>query len=140
MKKKYSLKTAIREARRIRSNMLRMKQWRGTELTGACGLASILLSIAVDDVNILRAKEGHVWTQVGRTIIDITATQFNGEYSGTTGRKMPEVRGVLVTQDPLDYHTPVRTSGLRTFLDIINDSWYDRSDHARWEQISEYWL
>lgn len=142
---RYSLKRTIEEAKRIRRNLLRARydgryRWRELNLAGACGLASILLSITVNDVSILRGRDGHVWTQVGKSIIDITASQFNDVYNESTNSHEACVNGVLVTREPRSYHQPVQYSGLDAYLEIINGSWYDESDHHNWRWISEYWL
>lgn len=139
MSRKYSLKTAIREARRIRRNLLRIRKWHEMDLAGSCGLASVLLSIALKDFGILRYADlslggGHVWTQVGDTIIDITASQFNSE------KRDINVRGVLITKTPYSFHETPKHIGLDVYLLIINKPWYTTKDYSRWREVSEYWL
>jgi hypothetical protein len=137
MKRRYSLEFAIKEARKIRRNLLRNSKWRYLDLGGACGLASILLSIALNDVRILRYGDlslggGHAWTVVKGTIIDITASQFN--------RKEDFVRGVLVTNTPKSYHLSQSKTGRAVHNLIVNGKWYKEKDHRNWEKISEHWL
>lgn len=123
---------AIRAARRIRRNLIKSGQW-STDLGGACGLASILLSIAVNDVGILRRRRDHVWTEVNKVIIDITATQFSTEED--------LVRGVLISKHRTrSYHKNIIERGLTVYLSIVNHNWYTKRDHPRWGWISEYWL
>lgn len=123
---------AVLAARKIRRNLLRARHF-GTDLEGACGLASILLSIAVNDVGILRLKYNHVWAEVNNVIIDITATQFSTEIN--------IVRGVLVSRLRVNsYHKDIVKRGLPVYLEVVNDNWYNNKDHSRWGWISEYWL
>lgn len=131
------IKIAVKEAKRIRRNLLRRTptwtQGSTSALSGACGLASILLSIAVRNVKILRGGSNHIWTEVDGTIIDITATQFNFEEEEI-------VRGVLVTKIPRSYHEEVLYKGIDAYLEVVNHNWYDKRDHSKWDWISEYWL
>jgi hypothetical protein len=137
MKRRYSLEFAIKEARKVRRNLLRNSKWRYMDLGGACGLASILLSIAVNDVSILRYADlpsggGHVWTVVKDTIVDVTASQFNQEDDF--------VRGVLVTDIPKSYHPLPSKTGVSVHRLVVNKKWYREKDHHNWEKISEHWL
>ena len=140
-RRRYYLEDAIAEARRIRRNLLRMRSWKIMDLAGACGLASVMLSIAVNDVSILRygeAKlygEGHVWAVVGRTIIDITASQFN-----QPDEEEDNIRGVLIDETPRRFHPSALKSGIDVYLMIVNGRWYTEKDHPDWGWISEYWL
>lgn len=126
---------AVSEARRIRKGLMKTG-WKANQMAGACGLASILLSIALKDVTILRGTTGHIWAEVQGTIVDITATQFN---SFRTYKHDPPVRGVLVTRTPRGYHQST-TTGMKTYLSVINNKWYSEEDHPCWKWISEYWL
>lgn len=132
------IKLAIKEARRIRRNLMRSRgrYWKTGELAGSCGLASILLSIAIRDVKILRGSVDHVWAEIDKTIIDITATQFNHIYTN----KSKLIKGVLVTKKPRGYHTNILNEGINTYLYVVNGNWYDKRDHPRWGWISEYWM
>lgn len=146
----YSLMQAIAEAKKIRRNLLRSDAWKNTDLTGACGLASILLSIAVKDVSIIRQsvlpsrwEDEHIWTEVEGTIIDITASQFNKIKSGTTksdADNITQIHGVLVTRTPRWFHPIPNKIGMESYLRVVNEGWYNENDHARWKWISEYWL
>lgn len=132
MPRELSLGRAIEEAKKIRRNLLRSSKpaW-PKDLMGACGLASVLLSIALDDVRTLRFRPGHCWNKVGRTIIDITATQFNRQ----TWEE--PVKGVLVTNRARSYHEGRTLKGLSAYIAIIG--WYDATDHYAWNNISTYW-
>ena len=126
------LERAVREARRIRKNLVRLRG--ETDLGGDCGLASLLLADAIADVSILRHTQDsigrfctpHVWTAVDGVIIDITATQFNDnlERAGE-----PPVFGVLVTKAPRVYHRPVAGRGRQTLAYLSEVDWYE--DHRR---------
>lgn len=122
--------------------MIRMKGWKiDKDLAGACGLASILLSIAIGDVEILRSRCDHAWAEVDGVIIDITATQFNKRRNKRHPKcKNGTVSGVLITKVPKTYHLDVISHGLLTYLSIVNGNWYNEKDHPRWRWISEYWL
>lgn len=122
-----NLDTAVHEARVIRYRLLRSKGWK-SGLAGACGLSSILLSMAVHNVDILRGGQNHVWAEIEGTIIDITATQFDDD-----------IGGVLVTRTPRYYHKE-NSRGRSTYMMVINNNWYNNKDHPDWERISEYWL
>lgn len=125
---------AIREARRIRRNLVRMR--RETNLAGDCGLASILLAEALCDVGTLRHTEEatwrfcapHVWNQIGRVIIDVTATQFN-DSSESNDAGEPAVFGVLVTRIPRVYHRPIAGRGRQTLSYLFDVNWYEDQDH-----------
>lgn len=135
---RYSLETAITEARRIRRNLVRSSGGihNRYSLNGDCGLASILLAVALDDVKTLRKRDGHAFNMVKGTIIDITATQFN--YYGTS--QGSKIHGVLVTKEPREYHVNVVSTGLKAYLEIVSEGWYDESDHPRWNYLSRYFL
>lgn len=136
----YKVERAIRKARRIRSELLRIETWKeDQDLAGACGLASILLSIALKDVEILRRNTRHVWTEVNGTIIDITASQFN-DFTQRDVALNGVVSGVLVTKVTKTYHLDIIDQGLRTYLSVVNNNWYNEGDHPNWKWISEYWL
>jgi hypothetical protein len=132
MSGKNSLDFAIAEAKKIRRNLLRstLPSW-PTDLLEACGLASVLLSIALDDVRTLRFRPGHCWNRIGRTIIDITATQFNRD------KQYKAVRGVLVTNRPRSYHEGRVLKGMNAYIAIIG--WYDEADYYNWDKVSTYW-
>lgn len=130
------LQHAIREARRIRRNLVRLR--RETDLGGDCGLASILLADALGDVGTLRHTEDmfgrfcspHVWNVVCGVIIDITATQFN-DSSESDDAGEPAVFGVLVTRQPRVYHRPVAGHGPQTLAYLFDANWYEDQDHRR---------
>lgn len=79
-------------ARDIRANLLRYDD-APRDLAGQCGLASMLVAVALKDPHALRTgfymkyetlfgKRGrfphrHAWCRVGSTIVDATATQFD---------------------------------------------------------------
>lgn len=134
MQREASLNKAVEEAKKIRRSLLRSNfmVW-PRDLCGACGIASILLSISLDDVRTLRFKPGHAWNQIGRTIIDITATQFNHNREGE------RVRGVLVTNTPRTYHEGgLLLKGRDAYIALIG--WYDSRDHYQWNKIETYWI
>lgn len=144
MSKKHDLDNAIKQAKRIRRNLLRLCHPHSDEklykfphgLAGACGLASILLAIDLNDVSILRGKAGHAWVVVSGHIIDITATQFN--HVGTYNCK--PIKGVLVTKTPRAFYKPVEHSGMDTYLAVVNQNWYTNDDYGKWQQVADYWL
>ena len=130
------LESAVREARRIRQNLVRLRG--ETDLGGDCGLASLLLADAIADVSILRHTEDaygrfctpHVWTAVDGVIIDITATQFN-DSSECDDAGEPPVFGVLVTKTPRLYHRPIAGRGRQTLAYLTEVDWYEDQDHRR---------
>jgi hypothetical protein len=130
------LQQAVREARRIRRNLVRLR--RETDLGGDCGLASILLADAIGDVRTLRHTADttgrfctpHVWNEVGGVIIDVTATQFN-DSSESDDAGEPAVFGVLVTRQPRVYHRPVAGRGGATLAYLSDANWYEDQDHRR---------
>jgi hypothetical protein len=131
--RKYSVSDAVKIARTIRRNLLRSKRWKRTDLGGACGLASIILSIELKDVTIIEYGDSlslseHVWTRIDNTIIDITASQFD------------DIKGVLVTDTPREYHPSPIKIGMQAYLEVVNHGWYSEEDHSRWKYISEYFL
>lgn len=131
-----TLSRAIREARRIRKNLVRLRY--ETDLGGDCGLASILLADALADVGTLRHTEDmfgrhctpHVWNVVDGVIIDITATQFNDSMESDDACE-PAVFGVLITKNPRVYHRPVSGRGRRTLAYLSEANWYEDQDHRR---------
>lgn len=140
---RYTLEEAVEEAKRVRRNLLRLyhayeekKPKFPYGLAGACGLASILLAIKLDDHSILRGRPGHMWTLVKGHIIDITATQFNslGTY------ECEPIRGVLVTKTPKSFHRPMTLRGLEAYKSVVNENWYSKDDYSRWRQIADHWL
>jgi hypothetical protein len=128
---------AIAVARRIRRNLLR--RGNNSMLRGMCGVASLELAIALDDVSTLRGTSflaWHFWNQVGKTIIDITATQF--EWT---------LRGVLVTpvSEPRRFHINATMSGTSA-LDQIH-TWYEHNHMSKgdseWKRLrsrAKQWL
>jgi hypothetical protein len=130
------LERAVREARRIRKNLVRLRG--ETDLGGDCGLASLLLADAIADVGILRHTDDtygrfctpHVWTEVDGMIIDITATQFN-DSSECDDAGEPPVFGVLVTPTPRLYHRPIAGRGRQTLAYLTDVDWYEDQDHRR---------
>ena len=130
------LERAVREARRIRKNLVRLRG--ETDLGGDCGLASLLLADALADVGTLRHTEDaygrfcapHVWNEVDGVIIDITATQFN-DSSESDDAGEPPVFGVLVTREPRLYHRPVAGRGRQTLAYLSDVDWYEDQDHRR---------
>jgi hypothetical protein len=129
------LARAVREARRIRRNLVRLR--RDIDLGGDCGLASILLADALADASILRHTTDmfgccstHVWTVIDGVIIDITATQFNDSFESDAAGE-PPVFGVLVTKKPRAYHMPISGRGRRTLAYLDDANWYEDQDHVR---------
>lgn len=130
------LERAIREARRVRRNLVRLRG--ETDLGGDCGLASILLADAIGDVNTLRHTADtrgrhctpHVWNVVDGVILDVTATQFNDCMESDDAGE-PAVFGVLVTRTPRVYHRPVAGRGRETFTYLFDVDWYEDQDHRR---------
>ena len=136
MKRTARLERAVREARRIRKNLVRLRG--ETDLGGDCGLASLLLADALGDVGTLRHTEDmfgrfcvpHVWNVVDGVIIDITATQFNDNLESDDAGE-PPVFGVLVTRSPRVYHRPIAGRGRQTFAYLTEVDWYQDQDHRR---------
>jgi hypothetical protein len=130
------LQIAIREARRIRRNLVRLRG--ETELGGDCGLASILLADAIGDVDTLRHTADtrgrfcapHVWNEIGGVIVDVTATQFN-DSSEREDAGEAIVVGVLVTREPRVYHRPIAGRGRQTLAYLFDVDWYEDQDHRR---------
>lgn len=130
------LQLAVREARRIRKNLVRLR--RETDLGGDCGLASILLADALGDVGTLRHTADttgrlctpHVWNEIGGVIIDVTATQFN-DSSESDDAGEPAVFGVLVTREPRIYHRPIAGRGRETLAYLFDANWYEDQGHRR---------
>lgn len=114
-------------------------------LTGACGLASVMLCVAVGDLALtsLVASNAHVWNEFPRerytrgVIVDITAAQF---------RSAPF--GVCVARRPREYHR-LGYYGIADFyrgrqvLEMINRrGWYvdvsygcTSGEIARWRKL-----
>ena len=81
-------------ARRVRSELL-LRSSTERDLAGACGLASMRIAEALEDVAVFRVgffmrhcvlfgrrgryPHAHAWCRVGGAIVDVTATQF-GRY------------------------------------------------------------
>ena len=129
------LERAVREARRIRKNLVRLRG--AIDLGGDCGLASLLLADALADVGTLRHTEDaygmctpHVWNVVDGVIIDITATQFNDSFESNDAGE-PPVFGVLITRTPRIYHRPVAGRGRQTLAYLSDVDWYEDQDHRR---------
>lgn len=130
------LERAVREARRIRKNLVRLRG--EIDLGGDCGLASILLADALGDVRTLRHTEDaygrfctpHVWNVIDSVIIDVTATQFNDSFESDDAGE-PPVFGVLVTKAPRIYHRPVAGRGRQTLVYLFEVDWYEDQDHRR---------
>lgn len=130
------LERAVREARRIRKNLVRLRG--DTDLGGDCGLASLLLADALGDVATLRHTEDaygrfctpHVWNVVDGVIIDITATQFNDNAESNDAGE-PPVFGVLVTRQQRVYHRPVAGRGRQTLKYLTDVGWYKNQGHRR---------
>lgn len=130
------LEHAIGKARRIRKNLMRADGgW--TNLSGRCGLASLLLADALGGPRSLRivyrSDVTHVWNVVDGVILDITATQFN-EPEGAGGQE-PRVHGVLVTKNPRDYHKPVAAWG-RLVVQTVVEEMLDPRD-VLWQRITQ---
>jgi hypothetical protein len=136
------LDRAVREARRIRRNLVRKRG--ETDLGGDCGLASILLADALAGVGTLRHTEDirgrfdtpHVWNEVDGVIIDITATQFNDSMRSDDAGE-PAVFGVLVTRKPRVYHRPIAGRGRQTLAYLFDVDWYEDQDHRRLRSAME---
>lgn len=128
------LDRAVREARRIRRNLVRLR--RDTDLGGDCGLASILLADALGSPASLRGTKDrcedpcmpHVWNVVDGTIIDVTATQFNDSDTCDQAGEPPTF-GVLVTRKPRLYHKPVQFRGRAVVDYLMKEDWYSEQDH-----------
>lgn len=100
-------------------------------LDGACGLASVLLCLALGDTTLtyLKGTSAHAWNvfpfQGKELIVDITATQFREGYPF-----MPLESGVFLGRRPLPFHRLNYTNdesfykGLAMFYYIENDDWY----------------
>lgn len=130
MRGRSSLELALREARRVRRNLVRQR--RDLELAGACGLASVLLAGAIGDVDTLRhtVDTPHVWNKVEGVIVDVTATQFNYcKERVDVGESF--VRGVLVTRVPRIYHQPVAGRGRQTLAYLSDVDWYEGQEYRR---------
>ncbi len=133
---KTKLARAIREARRVRRNLVRLRG--ETDLGGDCGLASILLADAISDVGSLRHTADtrgrhctpHVWNEVAGVIVDVTATQFNDCVESDDAGE-PAVFGVLVTRTPRVYHRPIAGRGRQTLAYLFDVDWYEDQDHRR---------
>jgi hypothetical protein len=136
------LDRAIREARRIRRNLVRKRG--ETDLGGDCGLASILLADALADVGTLRHTEDirgrfdtpHVWNEIAGVIVDVTATQFNDSMRSDDAGE-PAVFGVLVTRKPRVYHRPIAGRGRQTLAYLFDVNWYEDQDHRRLRAVLE---
>lgn len=132
----YNLKRALREARRIRRNLVRLRN--DTDLGGDCGLASILLADALGSPTSLRGTKDmcadpcmpHVWNVIDGVILDITATQFN-DYIACDHAGEPPVFGVLVTKKPRLYHRPVQFRGRQVIDYLLKEDWYEDQAHRR---------
>ena len=128
------LARAVREARRIRKNLMRARK--ETDLGGDCGYASVLLADALCDVDSLRHTVDiigryctpHVWNEIDGVVVDVTATQFN-DNSEREDAGDPTVRGVLVTPVPRIYHGPIAGRGRKTLTYLIEMDWYNDRDH-----------
>lgn len=124
------LEFAIVEAKRIRRNLQR----RYVDLAGMCGVASVYLADALDDLSTLRLRCGtlfwHAYNVVDGVVIDITATQFNDAFWWPDAIRR-DLRGVLVTRERQWFHTPIAGRGQRVvaFLDA------DYSDDRRFQRI-----
>jgi hypothetical protein len=119
-----ALDKAIREARRIRRNLVRVRGDR--DLEGDCGLASVLLASAIGKPQSLRALtnswNSHVWNVVDGTIVDITATQFTADVNFIA-------RGVLVTRTPRGFHRGNVARG-NAVLRHVMQGWYAGDQYA----------
>jgi hypothetical protein len=98
-------------------------------LAGTCGLASVLLCLAIGDTELrfLRGTYGHAWNVFPNgkteTIVDLTATQFTEDLITT--------EGIYLGTHPKPYHrvgcwgdTKFK-QGHEMIQYIINDEWYD---------------
>jgi hypothetical protein len=138
------LEVAVREARRIRSSLVRLR--RRVDLGGDCALASVLLAVAILDVGTLRHTEDtsgrrctpHVWNEVDGVIVDVTATQFNNCTESVAAGE-PAVFGLLVARVPRVYHRPVAGRGQQTlaYLRARAVGWYEGQDHRRFRAAIE---
>jgi hypothetical protein len=129
------LERAVREARRIRKNLVRLRG--ETDLGGDCGLASLLLADAIADVGTLRHTKDsspHVWNVIDSVIVDVTATQFNDSLESDDAGE-PPVFGVLITKEPRIYHRPVTGRGRQTLTYLSDMNWYE--DHRRLRAVME---
>ena len=130
------LQIAVREARRIRRNLVRLRK--EIDLGGDCGLASILLADALGDVGTLRHTGDihghfdapHVWNEIAGVIVDITATQFNDSMASDAAGE-PAVLGALITRQPRVYHRPIAGRGRQTLAYLSEVDWYEDQDHRR---------
>lgn len=100
-------------------------------LDGACGLASVLLCLALGDTTLtyLKGTSVHAWNvfpfQGKELIVDITATQFGEGYPFMT-----QDSGVFLGRRPQPFHRLNYSNdesfykGLAMFYYIENDDWY----------------
>lgn len=132
------LQIAVREARRIRRNLVRLRG--ETDLGGDCGLASVLLADVIGDVGCLRHTPDirgrfdtpHAWNEIDGVVVDITATQFNDSMRSDDAGE-PAVFGVLVTRVPRVYHMPIEGRGRQTLGYLAEVDWYaDDRMHRQW--------
>jgi hypothetical protein len=131
-----TLDLAVREARRIRRNLVRLR--RDTDLGGDCGLASLLLADALGSPASLRGIKDtcpvpcmpHVWNVIDGVIVDITATQFNDSFACDDAGE-PPVFGVLVTKKPRLYHRPVQFRGRQVLNYLLREGWYEDQAYRR---------
>lgn len=91
-------RAVVKIARDVRAQLLTRDVPRN--LAGQCGIAAMLVAVAIGDPWVLRTgcymtsepmygslirvfgryPHRHAWCQVGKTIIDVTATQFSGRH------------------------------------------------------------
>ena len=131
-----NLDRAIREARRIRRNLVRLRG--DSDLGGDCALASLFLAEALGGPTSLRGTKDlcadpcmpHVWNVIDGVIVDITATQFNDCLACDRAGE-PPVFGVLVTKKPRLYHRPVQYRGRQVLDYLLEEDWYRDQAHRR---------
>jgi len=124
-----TLEYAIATARAARTELL-SRVATPRDLAGQCGLISMLVAVALDDPRSLRAgfymkfekfcgrhgryPNSHAWCQVGRTIVDATATQFSTRHRAVH----------VVSADENDHY--VETADGADAIDIIMIDWCGR--------------
>jgi len=121
-------KSLIAGRRRVNQRR-RLPYLQGRDLGGVCGVASVLLCLALGDFELkfLKGTSYHVWNafpfpcRKKEMIVDITATQFDGDYTVNKD-------GVFVGVRPESFH---RLDGERRFrrgLEMLwlmdEDEWY----------------
>lgn len=133
MSRRYTLKEAVKKAKSIRRELRKIHR-ANPDLQGLCGLASIMLAVSLKDVWTLRMHSGHAWNEIGASIIDITAAQFNEDYDQGI------LKEVLVTRKTMAYHEDLpQKAGPAAYRAIVRGNWYDYTDHPKWDYFAAYW-